>query len=296
MSGLVSGEAVELDLSPARLASRGLAFAMDAIFQVLLLLAFILGGAALAASLGGDDAITAALGLVGVVAALVGYPVVWETTTRGRSLGKLALGLRVVRDDGGAIRFRQALIRAMFAVVEIWLTTAVIALFATLVSKDGKRLGDQFAGTNVVRERSRGRTTQIRWAMPPRLAAWAQQADASHVPTDLVLEARTFVLRAPALAQDPRWRLGVELAERVRQWCTPAPPAGIHPEELLVAVLALRQAAERPADDAAPTAPIPLPIAGRAPWVQGAVHEDHAPAQPKDPPSASPPGGFAPPA
>ena len=52
---------------------------------------------------------------------IVGYPVILETLTRGRSLGKFALGLRVVSDDGGPERFRQALMRGLAAVVEIWL-------------------------------------------------------------------------------------------------------------------------------------------------------------------------------
>ena len=34
-----------------------------------------------------------------VVLGLIGYPIVWEAATRGRSPGKLALGLRVVGDD-----------------------------------------------------------------------------------------------------------------------------------------------------------------------------------------------------
>ena len=52
---------------------------------------------------------------------IVGYPVVFEMATRGRSLGKMALGLRVVSDDGGPERFRQALFRALSGFIEIWM-------------------------------------------------------------------------------------------------------------------------------------------------------------------------------
>ena len=51
-----------------------------------------------------------------VVAVTVGVPTVVETLTRGRTLGKLALGLRVVRDDGGPITARHALTRALVGV------------------------------------------------------------------------------------------------------------------------------------------------------------------------------------
>ena len=51
--------------------------------------------------------------IIFTVLAIVGYPVIFETATRGRTLGKMALGLRVVSDDGGPERFRQALFRAL---------------------------------------------------------------------------------------------------------------------------------------------------------------------------------------
>ena len=44
----------------------------------------------------------------------------FETLTRGKTLGKMAIGLRVVSDDGGAERFRQALVRALTGAIEIW--------------------------------------------------------------------------------------------------------------------------------------------------------------------------------
>ena len=84
---------------------------------------------------------------------LVGGPIAVETLSHGRSLGKLACGLRVVRDDGGPIRFRHALVRGAMGVVEILMTFGVIACIASLVSARGRRLGDVFAGTLVVRER-----------------------------------------------------------------------------------------------------------------------------------------------
>ena len=46
---------------------------------------------------------------------LVGYPALLVTLTRGRTVGKLALGLRVVRDDGGPVGFRHCLTRTLVA-------------------------------------------------------------------------------------------------------------------------------------------------------------------------------------
>src|SRR4029453_201813 len=87
-----------------------------------------------------DEALVAAVSLVGGVAVIIGIPVVGETLTRGRSLGKYAMGMRVVRDDGGPIRMRQALIRGLLGFFEIWLTHGSVALFAPLLNRRGKGL------------------------------------------------------------------------------------------------------------------------------------------------------------
>lgn len=119
MAELVTGEAVALDLRVARLASRGCAILLDLLFQAVLL--NVLLYVTLMTSLVADDAWTAGLTILVVAAVFVGYPCLFETLTRGRTLGKMALGLRVVADDGGPIRFRQALLRALAGVVEFWM-------------------------------------------------------------------------------------------------------------------------------------------------------------------------------
>ncbi|HSR24524.1 MAG TPA: RDD family protein, partial [Candidatus Eisenbacteria bacterium] len=151
MTDLVTGEAVVLELRLAKLASRALALAIDLMVQLGLL--FVVAFVAAGVAAGADDALAAAIGLVLYVLVIVGYPVAFETLTRGRTLGKLALGLRVVREDGGPIRFRHAFVRGLLAVVEIWMTFGSIALITSLASSKGKRVGDYLAGTVVVRER-----------------------------------------------------------------------------------------------------------------------------------------------
>ena len=49
----------------------------------------------------------ATFGVVAVVVATVVVPTVVETLTRGRSLGRLIMGLRIVRDDGGPVGARR---------------------------------------------------------------------------------------------------------------------------------------------------------------------------------------------
>src|SRR5215467_16234005 len=147
MSEVVSGEAVVLDIPCALFP----ALLIDMLVQVIAGLAVVLIIIATGTRL--DAASGAAVTITAAVLIIVGYPATFETLTRGRSLGKMALGLRVVSDDGGTERFRQALVRALASVVEIWWLTGAPALICSLVSARGKRLGDLFAGTFVIQER-----------------------------------------------------------------------------------------------------------------------------------------------
>jgi uncharacterized RDD family membrane protein YckC len=231
---LVIGEAVVLDLRPASFATRALALLLDVTVQGIvlfgLLLLLSLGLVAL------DEAAGAAAFLVIVVGVLVGLPVTVETLTRGRSLGKFTAGLRVVREDGGPIRFRQAFVRGLLGVFEIYLTTGTVALIASLSNARGRRLGDMLAGTYVIRERAGGPVgTPI--VMPPELAGWARGADLGRLPDSLALAVRQFLRRATTLHPASRQRLGMELAGRTAVYVAPPPPAGTGPESFLAAVL-----------------------------------------------------------
>ena len=235
---LVTGEAVALDLPPATVALRVVSGLIDVVAQVAVLaIVYIV---ALVAVLGADEALTAVASIVSTVLVLVAMPTAIETLTRGRSLGKLALGLRTVRDDAGPISFRHAFMRSLVGVVEIWALSGVPALICALVTSRGKRLGDVVAGTYVVRERFRFpgvRPVQ----MPPYLGAWAVGADIAPLPDGLALAVRQFLDRAPTLNQASRVTLGSQLCGQVLAHVAPAPPAGHHPEAVLAAVIAERR-------------------------------------------------------
>ncbi|WP_431987349.1 RDD family protein [Streptomyces griseoflavus] len=242
MSELVTGEAVALELRPARLPSRALAVLLDLAAAVAVYIAVTIGLVAATASL--DEAARTALSIAVFVLVLVGGPIVVETLSHGRSLGKLACGLRVVRDDGGPIRFRHALVRGLIGVIEILMTLGVVACIASLVSARGRRLGDVFAGTLVVRERVPAGQAGFVPPPPPWLAGRFTGLDLSAVPDGLWLAVRQYLTRMrqldPAVGWSMAERLAADLAERTG---TPVPP-GVPPAAYLAAVLQERQARE----------------------------------------------------
>jgi uncharacterized RDD family membrane protein YckC len=239
MDAMVTGDAVLLDVRPASFASRAVSGTIDLVTEVLALVALSVVTLQLANGL--DDAAAAALSLVLLVGVAVGVPVTVETLTRGRTLGKLIMGMRAVRDDGGPVRLRHSLVRGLVGFVEIWLLLGVPALICSLLSPTSKRLGDLAAGTYVVRERP-SRQASVMAHMPPQLAGWARHADIGRLPDGLALAVRQFLSRSAGMHPVPRTQMGQSLAAAVAEHVSPAPPAGTHPERFLAAVLAERRA------------------------------------------------------
>ncbi|TKR23100.1 RDD family protein [Cellulomonas hominis] len=237
--GIVIGEGVLLDTRPTSFATRlaGAVIDLIALGLVAIAVAWVLTRFVVVAP--SQDVLQITFVVV-MVTVLVVIPTTVDTLTRGRSLGKLAVGIRVVRDDGGPIRFRQAFVRALVGILELWLTLGSVALITSLVNPQGKRLGDIMAGTYAVRVRGRTERRAV-LVMPPFLAPWAQQADVARLPDGLALSVRQFLGRAPRLHPGSRYALGQQLAGEVARYVAPGPPPGTHPEAFLAAVLATRR-------------------------------------------------------
>jgi len=238
VSSLVTGEAVALELRTAGLASRMLAALLDGILQVILLVAFFLLVGLFAGA--GSGSALAALSIVVLVAVAVGYPVMFETLMRGRTPGKAALGLRVVRDDAGPIAFRQAFVRGLVGLVEKPLLSYAPAVICSLANEQGKRFGDLAAGTIVIQERvvDTGRGVA---QMPPQLAFWATTLDLSRLPDDLAPAVRAFLARQGSMTDAARTDLGDRLCAAVSDVVTPPAPPGTPGWAYLSAVLAERR-------------------------------------------------------
>jgi uncharacterized RDD family membrane protein YckC len=278
---VVTGDAVVLDVQIAQLPVRALSALIDV---TVVLMAYLIGVFLWALTLAQfDSALSGAVLVIFTMLAVLGYPVGFETATRGRSLGKMALGLRVVSDDGGPERFRQALFRALAGVVEIFIFAGGPAVICSLLSGKGKRIGDVFAGTVVISER--GPRLAPPPQMPPQLAWWASTLQLSGLRPDQADLARQFLSRAPQLDPALRDQIAYRITSEVVAHISPPPPPGAPPQHVLAAVLAERHRREfARLAAAAPHWPPDLPIPPR-------------PGPPQHVSSPRPPdlGGFAPP-
>ncbi|MDI1460510.1 RDD family protein [Catellatospora sp. KI3] len=227
-AGLVSGEAVHLEVRLARAGSRVLALMLDAFVQVFLLIVLASLLTLALVLLGFSDAAPAIAYVLTSALVLVAYPAVLMVLTRGRSVGKLAMGLRVVRDDGGPVTLRHAFTRALVGTVLEWpgvlLPVSWAASLGVLIgSGRAKRLADLAAGTIVIHDR-----TPQSWGWVPStpqfLQEWAATLDLTDLDDELALAARHFLARSRGLREPYRTRLGQALATEILAVTTPPPP------------------------------------------------------------------------
>ncbi|GAA4608639.1 putative RDD family membrane protein YckC [Actinoplanes octamycinicus] len=248
-TGLVTAEAVALDLRPARLGSRAIALAIDILVELALAgMVMLVVGIVLAMLPDSvvDDALVSGMMTIVLAVVLLAYPTIVETKTNGRSPGKSAMGLRVIREDGGPITVRHAFTRSLIGFTVEWpglllpFLTWAGSLVTMIASDKGRRLGDLAAGTLVVHER---RPVPFRFVpgMPGGLAPWAATADLSAVDDELAGQVRQYLSRAAELSEPYNSSLLHMLAYEVGARVTPPPPAGTPPWLFLCAVLAERR-------------------------------------------------------
>ena len=248
---LATPEGVELDVALAGLGSRFAAALLDAIIQTVLIYGVgLLTALSVGFSAGptaGDEAgwIILAIWFIWSFLVLFGYDIAFETLNRGRTIGKIAVGIRVVRAGGTPVGFITSAVRNLLRIVDFLPAFYAVGIVGILASQRNQRLGDMAAGTLVVRDPSRGAPKPPPMPHPgiyppaptppaatapldPSLQAW----DVSAVSTDEMVAIRSFLSRRHTLDPAPRWSLAADMAARLRPKVSGA-PADLHPEVFL---------------------------------------------------------------
>ncbi|MDO5700733.1 MAG: RDD family protein [Bowdeniella nasicola] len=256
---IITGEAIELEVRPASVPLRALAGLIDAALWIVTVLFVVI----LASDWLGDqnNAVLSTIGILALATVTFVIPFSIEFATGGRSLGKIIVGVRVLRMDGGPVRLRHVFVRSLVGMVENWLTGGGIAVIVSLSNARGQRLGDLLAGTYVVR--LRGIEVEPHpLLMPPELVDWVRAADIAPIPSLLATRARIFLTRAATMSGPARATHAESLAAELACFVSPMPPSGTHPERFMAAVLVRKRNEEYlalRAHEAAATAPTAAP-------------------------------------
>lgn len=234
---VLTGEAVALDVQPVGYFLRAVGALIDVAVGATVLALFWVAVGRFAGAIFASGAFPVLL-ICSLVFVFIVVPTAVETATRGRSLGKLAIGGRIVRADGGAIGFRHALIRALAGVLEIWFTAGAVAGVVGAFTPRAQRLGDLMAGTYSERTRA-PKLPAPAGGVPPALAGWALVADVGRLPDRTARRAAQFVRGAEALDPAARMRLASAVANDLRPFVSPLPPCD--PETFVRGVVAVRR-------------------------------------------------------
>lgn len=237
---VLSGEAVAIEVQPVGVFLRALGALIDGLLCWAVFVGYILVRLWLGTPMS-DPALDRILSILALVTAFVIVPCTVETLSHGRSLGRLAVGGRIVRLDGGAAGFRHAIIRALVGVVETYLTFGTVAFLTAAFTARSQRLGDLVAGTYSQRVRTPQLATRP-IAMPAGLEHWAATADVARMPDRLARRISQFLDSAPQLLPAARARIAHELLTEASAYISPVPAA--HPESVLIAATVLRRGRE----------------------------------------------------
>ena len=209
---------------PAR---RGIAYLLDLLLRGVILMALAVP-AALANLFEGSAGWRAGLVLLVLFVLEWGYFVISEVTMRGASVGKRALGLRVVRHDGLPVRFGDSLIRNLLRAADFLPVGYAVGCLSMIVDRDFRRLGDLAAGTLVIYEAPRSLQVPVAVRRPPSDVEQRKFPPHFSLSNDAVDAMELFLRRrlelAPAreielaeiLAQALKTRFGVPYRDPVR--------------------------------------------------------------------------------
>ncbi len=140
---LETPEGTEIEVHPAGLFARGLAFLIDELIRwTIILIGFSLGG--LAGLFGTGIALILAFATYWL------YGVGFEVLNNGVTPGKRMQGLQVVHDDGTPVRLPASMIRNLVLYIDLLPAAYAAAIVSMLLTNRFRRLGDLAGGTMVV--------------------------------------------------------------------------------------------------------------------------------------------------
>jgi len=213
-------ENIEFAYDIAGIGSRFLAAIIDSLVigAALLVLGIVIGIITARSVFAGSavGSVTAAVGTILSFLILWGYYIIFELVWNGQSLGKRAIGLRVVREGGQPVTFISSAIRNLIRIVDFLPAFYGIGVIVMFVDRRARRLGDLAGGTLVVKER-RGVTLES-LTTPAPAARPGSPAPEPTLPNVHMLNDRDynliqeFLRRRTELGREARARLGGQLA------------------------------------------------------------------------------------
>lgn len=113
-----------------------------------------------------------------------GYPIICEVYFGGRTIGKRAAGIEVVRSDGLPVGWRESTLRNLLLVADFLPIFYATGLLCMMLDPRFRRIGDIVAGTQVVHREKETKRVVVDSAQP-LAAPFPLNADQQRTLTDL---------------------------------------------------------------------------------------------------------------
>jgi uncharacterized RDD family membrane protein YckC len=227
-------EGGELELQLAGLGSRFIAFTVDLIIQLLVIVVLVLVTGGTSGGVNLDQVVL----VIGVFVVWFGYPIAFELLARGRTPGKRLTHLRVVRDQGEAVDLPASVIRNLVRVFDGPTLLCLPSIAAILATQYNQRPGDIAAGTLVIRDTPLSRRPEGSQSIRAS-SALRPDWDVSSVSAEELATVRGFLARRETFEREARAALARRLADGLAQKVAGATREG-SAEEFLEALVELK--------------------------------------------------------
>jgi len=231
-------EQVDISYTVAGLGTRFLALLIDSIAQYLVIFIIIMT----INSVGMGFSTNYTIWLIAIIIILIalvggGYFIFFELLLKGKTPGKAALKIRVVRKDGRAADVSGIIIRNLIRLIDFLPAMYAVGMIAIFINKDCRRLGDIVAGTVVIAEGKKASLSSI-------LALQTTQVNENLTDQEYAI-IRDFIARRDDMTEESRNKLAAGFAKPFyERFCIPADQQG-SPESFLMDLLSGEEKEEK---------------------------------------------------
>lgn len=212
---IVTPESVKLSFETAGIGSRFIALLLDMLIQGSIIFVAIISLAALGLNYHewiSGNFFSWYLAFIIILAFLInfGYFLFFEMITGGRTPGKIAMKIRVLKTNGAPINFASSAIRNIFRLADMFPSFYALGLIVMFISKDYRRIGDYVAGTMVVKEYK----GQIPVSVKSNPETCFKSVNPYPLTADEYRLIKEYLSRRNQLLDENRYSLLIELSER----------------------------------------------------------------------------------
>lgn len=147
---VITAHNISIEYEAASLASRGVALFLDLL--IITVYTAIMSQIIAITTFGASEGVIILLYII-VLIPVTFYSLLFEYLLKGQTVGKMAMGIRVVNLNGENATLNDYTLRWTFRIIDFWFSAGAIGSLFISTTEKGQRLGDVLAQTAVVRNK-----------------------------------------------------------------------------------------------------------------------------------------------